>query len=150
MAVYIRSANDVTYSKTLCWDMSYSLWGSEQGEMMLSPGQFFVESGTHTSSKRVCREVVVLMASGLKDFQVKARNYGHNFSQIWTQCGSHAIDIRITKIKYLKCRFLVPSSEWLHENLWNYGPGICPCFSSSLMDFMHMKVWKALNQWLML
>ena len=41
------------------------------------------------------------MAMGLKDFPVKVRK---DFSI----CGPYAIYIKITKINYLKCRFLVP------------------------------------------
>ena len=73
--------------------------GSEEGEMMLSLSKLFVESRTHRSSKLEGKEVVALVAMGLKGFQVKVR-------KDLSICGP--IYIRITKINYLKCRFLVP------------------------------------------
>ena len=40
--------------------------GSEEGEMMLSLSKLFVESRTHRSSKLEGKEVVALVAMGLK------------------------------------------------------------------------------------
>lgn len=68
--------------------------------MMLSLSKLFVESRTHRSSKLEGKELVTLLATGLKDFPVKVRK---DFSI----CGPYAIYIRITKINYLKHIFLV-------------------------------------------
>ena len=69
--------------------------------MMLSLSKLFAESRTHRSSKLEGKEVVALVATGLKDFQVKVRK---DFSII----GPYAVYIRVTKINYVKCRFLIP------------------------------------------
>lgn len=68
--------------------------------MMLSLSKLFMESRTHRCSRLEGKEVVALVATGLKDFPVKVRK---DFSI----CGPYAIYIKITKINYLKCRFLV-------------------------------------------